>query len=277
MRTEWTVPAGRAALAAEAEGQGTLVIGLHAAVCDRRMWRPLAEILKTSCRVVAFDRRGFGETPAVDERRSQVEDLWAVMNHPAGGSPAILMGCSQGGRIAIDAALQRPECVRGLVLIATAVTGAPPAEVPPTIQALVDAVDEAEKAGDVGRLNALQARLWLDGPRSAEGRVGGPLRQLFLSMNRIALNAPPLPSMSEAPPAWERLSEIRVPALVVWGDLDFPHIQSRCLRLLEMLPHAKALLVKGAAHLPTLEQPEPCAAAVRAFVEEVGGGRSSAR
>jgi pimeloyl-ACP methyl ester carboxylesterase len=61
----------------------------------------------------------------------------------------------------------------------------------------------------------------------------------------------------------------------LWGDLDFPHIQSRCLRLLEMLPHAKAQVIKGTAHLPTLEQPEPCAAAIRAFLDEVGGGPGS--
>ena len=270
MRTEWTVPAGRAALAAEAEGRGALVIGLHAGVCDRRMWRPLAEILKASCRLVAYDRRGFGETPAVDERRSQVDDLWAVMGHPAAGSPAILLGCSQGARIAIDAALQRPERVKALVLVAPAVSGAPPPELPESVQALVDAADEAEKTGEVVRLNALQAHLWLDGPLSAEGRVGGPLRQLFLTMNRIALNAPPLPSMSEPPSAWERLSDIRAPVLVLWGDLDFPHIKARCERLVEMLPRARAQLIKGTAHLPTLEQPEPCAAAIHAFIEEVG-------
>jgi pimeloyl-ACP methyl ester carboxylesterase len=118
MRTDFTVMAGRAALATESDGTGPAVVFLHAGVADRRMWRPLAGALGSSCRLVAYDRRGFGETPAVDEARSQVDDLVAVMDHPAAGSPAILVGCSQGGRIAIDAALEVPSRVRALVLIA---------------------------------------------------------------------------------------------------------------------------------------------------------------
>src|SRR5215203_2545981 len=103
MATELTVTAGAAPLAAERDGEGALVVALHAGVCDRRMWRPLTAILRTNCRVVSYDRRGFGGTPAVDEARSQLDDLFAVLDHPACGWPAVLLGCSQGGRIAIDA------------------------------------------------------------------------------------------------------------------------------------------------------------------------------
>ncbi len=36
---------------------------------------------------------------------SAVADLMAVIDSVAGGAPAVLVGCSQGGRIALDAAL----------------------------------------------------------------------------------------------------------------------------------------------------------------------------
>jgi pimeloyl-ACP methyl ester carboxylesterase len=277
---EFAVPAGRAALAAEVDGEGTLLVCLHAGVCDRRMWRPLAAALKNSFRMVAYDRRGFGETPATDERRSQVDDLLAVMDHPAvepKGQGAILVGCSQGGRIAIDAALQSAERFRALVLIAPAVSGAPPpGDLPPPVKALMSALEGAEKAGDVDRINALAAHAWLDGPLAPEGRVGGDLRKLFLRMNAIALNAPPLPSLQQPPPAYERIPEIAVPTLLLWGDLDFPHLQARCHHLAQWLPRATSHVIKDTAHLPSLEQPERCAALIRAFVDDVAQPRGGA-
>ena len=269
MRTAFRVSAGRAALAAEVDGDGPLLVCLHAGVCDRRMWTTLTGELRSSHRVVAYDRRGFGETPAVDEPRSQVDDLCAVLDHPSVGSPAILIGCSQGGRIAIDAALQYPDRVRALVLIAPAVSGAPePTTVAAPIQTLVTALEAAESAEDVEQINAIEARLWLDGPLCAEGRVSGPLRELVLDMNGIALRAPPMPSLRQPPAAYDRLEQIKAPTLVLCGDLDFPHLQERCADIVRRVPGAVGQVLEGTAHLPTMEQPARSAAIIRAFVAQ---------
>jgi pimeloyl-ACP methyl ester carboxylesterase len=270
MRSDFHVSAGRAELAAEVDGDGPLLVCLHAGVCDRRMWTPLFHELCSSFRLVAYDRRGFGETLAVDEARSQVGDLLAVLDHVAGpgASPAVLVGCSQGGRIAIDAALQAPERVRALVLIAPAVSGAAdPDSFPAPIASIVTALEAAEQSGDLDRLNALEARLWLDGALGADGRIAGDLRQLVLDMNRIALHAPAMPSLREPPEALARLEQIAVPALVLWGDLDFPHVQQLCAQIVRRVPGAVGQVIEGTAHLPTMEQPARCAAIIRAFAQ----------
>jgi pimeloyl-ACP methyl ester carboxylesterase len=270
MRIDFSVPSGRATLAAERDGEGPVVVCLHAGVCDRRMWRPLAAALGGSRRVVAYDRRGFGGTPAVDEARSHVDDLFAVLDDAEVGSPAVLVGCSQGGRIAIDAALQSPERVRALVLVGSAVSGAPePLDPPAPIQRLGEAIEEAEKAGDIDRVNRLEAHLWLDGPLAAEGRVAGDLRRLFLEMNGVALAAAPMPAMIEAPSAYQRLGQLAVPTLVMWGDLDLPHVVANNRHVADCVPGAKAHVVDGAAHLPTLEQPERSGTVIAAFLDEV--------
>ncbi|MFP3741277.1 alpha/beta fold hydrolase, partial [Burkholderia sp. SIMBA_019] len=74
---------------------------------------------------MAYDRRGFGETFAIAEDHSSVDDLITVLESVAEGRSAILVASSQGGGIALDAALRYPSFVRGLVLIAPNVTGAP--------------------------------------------------------------------------------------------------------------------------------------------------------
>jgi pimeloyl-ACP methyl ester carboxylesterase len=269
MRTEFTLPVGSARLAVESEGVGPALVCLHAGVCDRRMWRPLAAQLGPDHRVIAYDRRGFGQSQSDDEPCSDLDDLCAVLDGCLDGEPAILVGASRGGALALDLALAKPERVRALVLIASAVSGDPDdAPVPAAIQKQIDALTAAEQSGDVDALNAVEVHVWLDGPLEPAGRVQGPLRELLLDMNGIALRHPPLTKKREPPPAWPRLEEVTQPALVLSGDLDFPHHAALSASLGARIPHVHAHVVGGAAHLPSLERPEECAAVIRAFLAE---------
>ena len=254
-----TIRSGAAEIAVESAGQGPPVVLLHAGVADRRMWRAQCTALaQAGCHAHAYDRRGFGDTLHADDAWSHLDDLAAVLDDVAPAEPAILVGCSQGGRIAIDAALAHPSRVRALMLVAPAISGAPSKETfPPAIQAWIDRVERAEAANDVDAINALEAHAWLDGPLAPEGRVGGATRELFLAMNEIALRAEVRGTQTEPVEAWNRLSAIRCPMLVAWGDLDFPDVMENCAHLARSLPRAQRHVFAGAAHLPNLEQPAP--------------------
>ena len=257
---------GKAQLAVEQAGQGKALIFLHAGVADKRMWRQQLVDLSADYHVVAYDRRGFGETTTADEAFSHVEDLRDLLDQ-LGLSSAALVGCSQGGRIAIDFALAYPHRVTGLGLIAPAISGAPePETFLPDIEARLAALDEAEEANDLARVNLLEANLWLDGPTSPAGRVSGPLRELFLDMNGIALGMPELTQEIEPALAYERLAGLSVPVLVIWGDLDFPHLRERCHHLVDTIPLVRGEEIPGTAHLPNLEQPETINKLLREFL-----------
>jgi pimeloyl-ACP methyl ester carboxylesterase len=58
-----------------------------------------------------------------------------------------------------------------------------------------------------------------------------------------------------------------MPAQVVWGDSDFPHIQQRCVHLVQAMPQATGNVIPGTAHLPNLEQPEVFNDRLRDFLE----------
>ncbi len=222
------------------------VVFLHAAVCDSRMWR--AQIAALGDRAVAYDRRGTG---------SAVAELLATISEPA-----ILVGCSAGARIALDAAVLHPGRVRGLMLIAPTVSGAPDPVHPPAIAALLA---RQQATVDLDRLNAIKARLWLDGPLAAEGRVGGDARRLFLEMNGRILRTAPAAN-TDTVSCYARLHEIRVPTRVIWGDLDFPHIQDRARHVAGAIPHALGHELPGTAHLPSLERPDEITALIDGFV-----------
>jgi pimeloyl-ACP methyl ester carboxylesterase len=268
--TELVIPSGQARLAAQAVGEGPAVVWLHAGVADARMWREQQLALTKGYRSLAYDRRGFGCSLPVDESYSMVGDLLAVLNQVSPADAAIVVGCSQGGRIAIDTALAHPQRVRALVLVAPALSGAPDIDTfPAPIQALVHDLEHAEAAGDIDRLNALEAHAWLDGPTSQPGRISGAARELFLAMNDIALRTPPLGTALEPASAADRLHQIQVPTLLLWGDLDFPHPQARCQHMATQLPRVQTEIMPGTAHLPNLEQPERFNHALRRFFDSL--------
>jgi pimeloyl-ACP methyl ester carboxylesterase len=264
-----TVKSGTAQLAVSQTGSGQALVFLHAGVADKRSWTPLIGALSetmSSFHGVSYDRRGFGDSTFAEERHSRVGDLIAVLD-ACELSSAVLIGNSQGGRIAIDTALLHAKRVRALVLIGTAVSGAPEVDsYPADVSELKRKLEAAEAAGDLDLVNHLEAHLWLDGPASMEGRVGGAKRELFLDMNLRALNAASVGEATDNVDAWNNLSKIQVPVLLIVGQLDLPHLQERSVRMAEIIPDAEFVLMKEVAHLPALEAPRQCAEIIAKFL-----------
>jgi pimeloyl-ACP methyl ester carboxylesterase len=247
---------GRAQLAYEIIGaeDAAEVLLIHAGVNDRRSWHHVIERLSPRHRCVAFDQRGFGETTyECEDGWSPVADAVSVLD-AAGVERAVVIACSMGGQAAIDLALAYPDRVAGLVLIGTAIRGAPypnPATGPTAeLNARIEAADEA---GDVEELGRLDAWMWLDGPNAKEGRVEGRTRELFLEMNARALRASDPGEQAELSPAWPRLGEITAPTLVMIGRLDAEDVQAVDEQAAQIIPGARLRWLDGVAHVPHLE------------------------
>lgn len=263
---------GRARLAYDITGEagGRDVFLIHAGVTDRRSWHHVIERLRPRHRCGAYDMRGFGETTYEPEDGwSPVGDAVAVLD-AAGLERPIVVACSMGGQVAIDLALAYPERVGALVLIGSAARGAPfPDSEDRSELELVERLDAAEAAGDLDEVNRLEAWYWLDGPSAPEGRVGGAARELFLDMNARALRAPERGEEAELPPAWPRLGEIAVPALVMVGRLDERGLQEVDEQAAGIIPAARFRALEGVAHLPHLEGDPATLAAIEGFVESL--------
>lgn len=266
MQVTHAVPVDGAELAVEfrphGDGRAPLVF-LHAGVTDGRLWDGAMAAAAGRRSALRFDRRGFGQTRILAATpHAMVGDLLAVLDALA--LPCVeLVGCSQGGRLAIDFALAHPVRVGGLTLVAPAVTGAPTPPLGAQVQALAEAIDAAEQARDLDEVNRLEARLWLDGPGQPEGRVGGAARERFLDMNGRALRSPPAGELVDAPPAWPRLEALAPPVRLVWGDLDLTHLVERCRQMAARLLGVRTWPLAGVAHLPSLEAPEAFNAVLR--------------
>jgi pimeloyl-ACP methyl ester carboxylesterase len=237
---------------------GPRVVLLHAGVADRRAWRDVAPALHArGADVLAYDRRGFGETPAPTGPYRDVDDLLGLV----GDEPVWLVGNSMGGAVGLDVALEAPDRVAGLVLIAPAVSGEPepPVEaLDPDTARLIHLITAADEAGDLDEVNRHEVHLWLDGPSQPEGRVGGDGRELALDMNGTALRSgTPEGAGASGLETWSRLEEIRAPATIAYGTLDLPDAAVTCRELERRLGDARALIeLPAVAHLPSLEIPD---------------------
>lgn len=245
------------------------LVFLHAGVTDHRLWLEQLQAFAGERTVLAYDRRGYGRTEieAAGEY-SHLQDLWAVMDG-LDLQRAVLVGCSLGGKLALEAALDQPERVAGLFLVAPAMSGGPAPELTETELKMDAEVDAAEAAGELERCNEALAALWLDGPTSPVGRVAGAARALFLDMDALMLRAAKPGTAVEAAPIWPRLEQVQAPTHVLWGDLDLGYFQPRGEQMVKRIAGARSTVLQGVAHLPSLEAAPAFNASLAGFLAEL--------
>lgn len=272
---DFDIEIGGATLAGSEQGEGLPVVFLHAGVCDRRMWSAqMQAVAEAGWHAIAYDRRGHGETETPDEAFSHLDDLEAVLD-ALDIHAAVLVGCSMGGGLAVDFALRHPGRVIGLVLMGTAISGAP-WSANEEERAIEMAEDDAWERGDLDLVNRVEAHEWLDGPRTRNGRVGGSARTLFLDMNGLVLAKPRLTLEERPPDAWPRIDTLAVPSLLMVGDEDFFALIDRHETLSETMPNAFAVVLEGVAHIPSIERPELVDALLVQFLDALAGGENGA-
>jgi esterase len=105
----------------EERGSGTPILGLHGAGSSALFWEDAAEKLAELGRVIVYDRRGSTrserpepyEVTSVREHSDDARELLRALD----AEPAVLIGRSYGGTVALDLALHHPESVLGLALL----------------------------------------------------------------------------------------------------------------------------------------------------------------
>lgn len=235
-------------------GDGPPLVLLHPGVGDSRIWEPVLAALAASYRVIRYDARGFGESPAPEVKFSLLRDLTAVLDH-FGVERAALVGCSQGGGSALGLALAQPERVSALVLLCPGIPGFPmtdeeeAAMIGPDTAAAIEAdYARAHAAGDVDALAAVVQKIW-----GASGAAPAVTEQAR-SAARASIAAGDLEL--EDPPVFGRLGEIAVPAALMVGDADYPPLVEANRQAAARIPGCEFLFVPGMDHYPPLREPD---------------------
>jgi pimeloyl-ACP methyl ester carboxylesterase len=255
-----------AELAYDLAGSGPDVVLLHSSIADRRMWDPQLPILTPGHRVLGLDLRGFGESSLPEGEfswRADVAELMASL----GMGRALVVGSSMGGRIAIDLAIERPEAIRGLVLIGAGIGGVAFSE---ELQRAIGEIDGLAEGGAAEDAVERELRLWVDGPRRLPGTVGGATREYLRAADLAATRRVPEHSRAAPvplrPPAAGRLEEIVAPTLVVVGEYDVPDMVTNARELARRLPRAELVVIADTAHFPSLERSDEFNAHLARFI-----------
>ena len=241
----------------EVAGEGPPVVLVHEAIADSRMWEPQWSTFPPVHRTVRYDMRGFGETPISPGSFSHARDLVGLLERLALG-PAAVVGCSLGGRVALEVAVARPELVSALVLVDP---GLPGHDWTKETQAGWAEEEAALDRGDLDAAVELNLRMWVDGPGRSPGDVAAGVRERVAVMQRRAFELQ-VPVGDEAeeeplvPDLAQRVTEIGVPTLIVVGEEDRPDMHAIADRLAGSIPHAQRATIPATAHIPSLERPE---------------------
>jgi pimeloyl-ACP methyl ester carboxylesterase len=242
----------------ETAGDGVPLLLSHAAFLDSRMFDAIWEPLARQFRLIRYDMRGYGQSSPVPgplSRRSDLEQLLKHLDIPR----AHMVGCSYGGELVLDLALEHPGQVASLTLVDGTPGGFELKGEPPRY--MLEMID-AMKSGDIDRANELQIRIWLDGEQREPEQVDPELRAKALEMNRIPVTqgtffrADTHPLNPLDPPAVTRLEEVRCPTLIIAGSLDHPEVLRAADEMAARIPNARKVVFEGSGHVPSYEQPE---------------------
>lgn len=263
-RAEWLDAGGVSVRTVRAgEGDTTLLL-LHGYGESLTTWRAVFDRLTRNHRVIAIDLPGFGGSakpdvpyslPAMTERLSRFIDRWTA-------GPLVVVGHSMGGELAASLALERPDRVNLLILIA-------PAGFRVGLGGIANSMTPA-KADRIGRylswrsfITPIHDPAWLEEPDSAANyeQTGDPTysasaSRVLKEFDFVALRS--------------RFRNITQPTLLIWGGLDPVMPFSVGDTLSRLIPCVHFAPLHRAFHRPQAEVPDTVLSIVRGFLAQPG-------
>ncbi len=250
----------------EVAGSGAPVVLIHSGITDRRSWDPQLAAFAARHRVLRYDLRGIGRSDLGHGSYSNVDDLIRLMD-AVGFERAALVGVSMGGSLALDTALEHPARVLALVLVGAGISGRQPSD---AFKAQMAEIDALHERGLIDEVVERELEIWLYGKGRTAADVDHGVREAVREMDRNTTERFPADAKPQAidPPASGRLGEVRVPTLVIVGELDVEHVHDRGRELVGGIAGARMAVMHGVAHVPNMERPEEFNQLVLDFLSE---------
>jgi pimeloyl-ACP methyl ester carboxylesterase len=255
---------------------GPPVVLVHGLGATNASMLPLIPALARDFRVLAPDLPGHGGTQATGAAHAAryLGDWLVAFLRETCDQPAVLIGNSLGGRAALEAALNSPFEVRGLVLLCPAVAFRKLRQLVPFVRLVPD-----ELAALPVRIPRRMALRGVRGLFAEPSRLPDPwydaaidefLRVVMIRANRLAMFSAMRHIYLDEPFGetgfWDRLPALKPPALFVWGDRDVLVPSGFGRFVADALPDARSIVLDDCGHVPQFEHRERTAALARDFI-----------
>jgi 3-oxoadipate enol-lactonase len=256
---ELTIPVPDGEIWAEdTGGGGTPVVLVNPGWSTAGIWLPMMGLLADRFRLIRYDDRGVGRSLAPAVPFTRLDDLRAVLDYASTG-PAVIVGHSGGGGTALALALDDPDRVAALILVAP---GAP--DYPwPQDDPYIGEFTRRYMAGDREGLVQLGLATWAaagdDETAAAEIRAAV---SAFFVIGELG---------QDDPPVYDRLGQVRAPAIVVRGDREYPMVADSSDAIASRIPGCGRIVIPGADHLLPLRAPARLAEIVTEQARKAAG------
>ena len=249
----------------DSHSEGPLVVLMTPMGSLRSVYRFATQALVSAgYRVVVPDLRGHGDSSTDWDDYSIAghgRDLLMVIRHLDAG-PAFVVGNSFTGGVAVWAAVEAPDAVRGIVLVGAFVRKV---KVNPLMSVLMW-VMMAGPWGPAAWMSYYPKLYPTRRPDDFDAHVTETKRNMkepgrFSAFKKIAA--------ASKDDSEQRLSQVEVPALVVMGsaDPDFPDAEAEASFQAEVLGATK-VMIEGSGHHPQADSTEEFVAALTEFMTE---------
>lgn len=244
----------------------------HSLATTLAMWDPQLPALSERYRVLRYDTRGHGGTDAprgaytLEQLAEDARALLAAL----GIAKAHWVGLSMGGMIGQTLALRAPEILASLVLCDTS------SRVPPEMRSAWDErIRTAETQGMEPLVEPTLGR-WFTPPFRARRpevveRVRGMIRGSSPAGYVGCCHAISTLDLTD------RLDAIKVPTLIIVGEDDQGTPVAASQAIQARIEGSRLVVLKAAAHLSNLEQPEAFTGALTEFLARIDDGRGRPR
>lgn len=246
------------------QGAGTPLLMVHGWTLDHRSFEP-QQALASQARLIRYDRRGFGRCTSGADLEQEPADIIALLDQLELDS-VVLLGVSQGGRVALRTACAYPGRFCGLIL-----QGAP-----------LDDFDAQESDEEriplamyrdwarAGRLDELRAH-WLQHPLMQAGLQTAAQRAL---VSRVVsdYDARDLLASQGSTSDWQvqqRLPGLDFPIMTITGELDTASRRRTAEKICALAKHGAEARIAGGGHLCNLSHPDEYNAVIAEWLERL--------
>ncbi|MGH7411853.1 MAG: alpha/beta fold hydrolase [Candidatus Methylomirabilis sp.] len=227
---------------------------VHGTGCSADSWRYQVNGLSREFEVAALDLSGHGASgPAGDPSIERYATTVSSLLQRLGRRKAFLAGHSMGGAVALQVALDHPELLKGLILVATAAYLDTLALTPDILLWAIAALPHKFKGMFFSDLVTAEAlAIARDDVRrcSLETVLGD-----FAACRRFDFRG--------------RLKRVNLPTLILCGGGDLITPARHSERLHKEIPGSVLVMIEKAGHMLPLESPQRVNAAIRGFIRRV--------
>lgn len=250
-------------------GEGApLLVFSNSLGTDFRIWRDVIVRFVGECAILTYDQRGHGlsdvgETPYRIE--DHVDDLAGLLDH-LGQKQAIVCGLSVGGLIAQGLAFARPDLVKALILCDTAHKIG-------TEESWNQRIEAIESSGIEPIADSI-LELWFT--RSFRAPANPEYRGYRNMLIRQPVDGYTGTCVAVRDADYtETSAKLDIPVICVVGEEDGSTPPDLVLSLAKLIPNARYEVIRGAGHIPCVEQPELLVGIIKAFMKEFELGRKA--